>query len=322
MLHLRPEYERGYRLMLIAGEKDAAAWNRFRRAVEIFRGRAEAKAKPGKVCYPLRADGTIQQPRLADLDGEGYGRALSPLIKAGIDDLEQLAAMDDGQLLALKGVGGKTVETVRVMLADHGLHLRRRGPSGREGGVTWLYWISSAAASRSAAIRIGQQVKAANGKMRPARLTPSGSPPPSERTAARHRRPVRRGGARHGRASSRSSPTRSEIGVTVPPRDAGRSRSGTRCGTRADASGAATPSMSRSATARACARTPKNPGDADEVARMALERAELAEAEPAAGLQAGHPDQRHDPRPARPRRVPPRHRLLLCGRGDRRHRPS
>ena len=132
VLHLRPEYERGYRLMLISGANDAAAWNRFRRAVELFQGRAEEKAKPGKVCYPLRADGTIQQPLLADLDGEGYGRALSPLIKAGIDDLEQLAAMDDGQLLALKGVGGKTVETVRVMLGDHGLHLAGEGlPLGK-----------------------------------------------------------------------------------------------------------------------------------------------------------------------------------------------
>ena len=85
VLHLRPEYERGYKLMLISGADDAAAWNRFRRAVEIYRGRKAAKAKPGKVCYPLREDGTIRQPLLADLDGEGYGRALSPLVKAGID---------------------------------------------------------------------------------------------------------------------------------------------------------------------------------------------------------------------------------------------
>ena len=42
------EYERGYRLMLIAGEKDAAAWNRFRRAVEIFRGRAEKRPSRGR----------------------------------------------------------------------------------------------------------------------------------------------------------------------------------------------------------------------------------------------------------------------------------
>ena len=128
VLHLRPEHPRGYRLMLISGADDAAGWNRFRRAVEIYQGRRAAKAKPGKVCYPLRADGTVRSPLLADLDGEGYGRALSPLVKAGIADLEQLAAMKAGDCLAIKGVGGKLLDGIRVMLADHGLHLARRGP--------------------------------------------------------------------------------------------------------------------------------------------------------------------------------------------------
>jgi hypothetical protein len=123
VLHLRPEYPRGYRLMLISGRDDALAWNRFRRALELHDGRKAAKKKPGKVCYPLRADGTVQQPRLADLDGEGYGRAPGVLAKAGVEDLEQLAAMTAGQLLKVKGVGGKTVGTARAMLADHGLHL-------------------------------------------------------------------------------------------------------------------------------------------------------------------------------------------------------
>lgn len=130
VLHLRPEHPRCYRFMLISGEDDAKAWNRFRRAVEIFEGRAAAKPKPGKVCYPLRADGTIQQPRIADLDGEGYGRAIAPLVKAlgSGADLENLAAMTAGSLLKLKGVGGKTVESARVMLADHGLHLAGEAP--------------------------------------------------------------------------------------------------------------------------------------------------------------------------------------------------
>ncbi len=128
VLHLRPEHPRGYKLMLISGADDAAAWNRFRRAVEIYRGRKAAKAKPGKVCYPLRADGTIQSPLLADLDGEGYGRALSPLVKAGIADLEQLAAMDAGDCLAVKGVGGKLLDSIRVMLTDHGLSLAGETP--------------------------------------------------------------------------------------------------------------------------------------------------------------------------------------------------
>ena len=101
---------------------------RFQRALELYEGRKAAKKKPGKVCYPLRADGTIPQPRIADLDGEGYGRAISPLVKAGIGDLEQLAAMTAGQLLAVKGIGGKTVDGIRVMLADHGLCLVGEAP--------------------------------------------------------------------------------------------------------------------------------------------------------------------------------------------------
>jgi hypothetical protein len=128
VLHLRPEYERGYRFMLISGADDANAWNRFRRAVELHEGRSAAKAKPGKVCYPLRPDGTVRQPLIADLDGEGYGRALAPLAKAGITDLEQLAAMDAGDCLKVKGVGGKVLESIRLMLADHGLHLVGEAP--------------------------------------------------------------------------------------------------------------------------------------------------------------------------------------------------
>lgn len=129
VLHLRPEHPRGYRFHLISGEDDAHAWNLFRRDVEIFTGRKAYGPKPGKVCYPLRADGTIQQPRIADLDGEGYGRAISPLVKAGIEDLEQLAAMDAGDCLAIHRVGGKVLDVIRVMLADHGLHLRGEAPA-------------------------------------------------------------------------------------------------------------------------------------------------------------------------------------------------
>jgi hypothetical protein len=129
VLHLRPEYPRGYRVMLISAADDADAWNTFRRDVEIYQSRKRRKAKPGKVCYPLRADGTIQSPLLADLDGEGYGRALSPLIKAGITDLEQLAAMDAGDCLKVKGIAGKLLDTIRVMLTDHGLHLQGEAPA-------------------------------------------------------------------------------------------------------------------------------------------------------------------------------------------------
>ena len=129
VLHLRPEHPDGYRLMPVKPADDAAAWNRFRRDVEIYRGRKSVRAKPGKVCRPPRADGTIPAPRISDLDGEGYGNALAPLIKAGIADLEQLAAMDAGDCLKVKGIAGKLLDVVRTMLADHGLHLRGEAPA-------------------------------------------------------------------------------------------------------------------------------------------------------------------------------------------------
>lgn len=124
ILHLRPEFERGYRLMLIAQAKDVRGWNRFRRSVEIFNDREAERAKPGAVVYALRADGTMPAPRLRDLDGEGYDRAPGALAKAGVTDLEQLAAMSEGDCLKTKGVGPKSIHHIRRMLADHGLSLR------------------------------------------------------------------------------------------------------------------------------------------------------------------------------------------------------
>ena len=129
VLHLRPEYADGYEYQGISAKDDAGAWNTFRRDVEIYRDRKAAKAKPGKVWSPLRPDGTIAQPRLDHLHDEGYGRALSPLIKAGITDLEKLAAMDAGDCLKVKGIAGKVLDLIRVMLADHGLHLRGEAPA-------------------------------------------------------------------------------------------------------------------------------------------------------------------------------------------------
>jgi hypothetical protein len=128
VLHLRPEHEDGYQLMPVSARDDALGWNRFRRAMELSDGRAATRKKPGKVSRPPRADGTIPQPRLRDLAGEGYGQAPGLLAKAGIGDLEQLAAMTAGQLVKIRGIGGKTVDVARAMLADHGLHLAGEAP--------------------------------------------------------------------------------------------------------------------------------------------------------------------------------------------------
>ena len=125
VLHLRQEYPDGYSLMLVGADADEAAWDRFLRALSVYRERQEIKAKPGKAVRALREDGTMPGPRLCDLAAEGYGRALAPLRAAlGADlELEDLARFSGTDVLAIKGVGGKLIITIRQMLADHGLTL-------------------------------------------------------------------------------------------------------------------------------------------------------------------------------------------------------
>ena len=131
VLHLRPGYERGYRFMPIPRETDALAWNRFRRAAELWHGRQDAGSKPGKPAYPLREDGTVPPRRLADLDEEGYGRVPGSLAKAGVADLELLAALTEADCLELKGVGPKSIPVIRDILTAHGLCLDGVSPTGK-----------------------------------------------------------------------------------------------------------------------------------------------------------------------------------------------
>jgi hypothetical protein len=126
VLHLRPEYPDGWLLMLVSAGEDEAAWERFSKAASIFCDRQKVKGKPGPSIRPLRADGTMPGPRLADLAGEGYGRALSPLRKAlGAEtELADLATFTAKEILAVKGVGPKLIDVIREMLADYRLALK------------------------------------------------------------------------------------------------------------------------------------------------------------------------------------------------------
>jgi hypothetical protein len=125
VLHLRPEHPGGYRLIIVSAADDEAAWQRFLKAASIFQDRQKIKTKPGRVLRPLRADGTLPATWIGDLDAEGYGRALSPLVKAlgpdvTVDDLAQFTADD---VLAVKGIGPKLLDVIRQMLADNDRHL-------------------------------------------------------------------------------------------------------------------------------------------------------------------------------------------------------
>jgi hypothetical protein len=125
VLHLRPEYPRGYALMLVAGHDDEQAWQDFRAAARVFINRQARKTKPGTVIRPLRPDGSMIGLRLCDMFAEGYGRALNPLRRAlGPEtELAEVAAFTAKDLRAVRGVGPKLIDMTRAMLAAHGLHL-------------------------------------------------------------------------------------------------------------------------------------------------------------------------------------------------------
>lgn len=131
VLHLRPDYPDGWLLVLVSSEADDAAWGRFTAAAGLFLGRLKVKDRPGPSIRPLRADGTMPGPRLCDVAGMGYGRALAPLRKAlGADaELSAVATFTAAELLKAKiGVGPKLIITIRGMLAAHHLHLAGEEP--------------------------------------------------------------------------------------------------------------------------------------------------------------------------------------------------
>jgi hypothetical protein len=131
ILHLRPSYRRGYRLMLVSGAAEAAAWEQFRDRCKIYFADQAEPEKPGKVVYPPRPDGTMPEPLVADLDGEGYGRIIGPLTAALGDDatVADIASFTQVQIRRqARGIGDAAIGTVAKMLADHGHSFASPGP--------------------------------------------------------------------------------------------------------------------------------------------------------------------------------------------------
>lgn len=124
VLHLRKNFRRGYRLMLISGRREAAAWNRFRRRCEIHFGLKAEPDKPGPVIHPPGEDGTMPV-FVEELDGEGYGRIIGPLVAAFGDDVTvaDLARFTAAELLKVTGIGKVAVtrtipELIRIYAPD------------------------------------------------------------------------------------------------------------------------------------------------------------------------------------------------------------
>jgi hypothetical protein len=215
VLHLRPDYPGGHSLTLVSSGDDAAAWERFAKAASIYRERQQVKDKPGPAIRALRADGTMPGPRLCDLNGEGYGRALSPISRAlGAEtELADLARFTAADILAVKGVGPKLITAIRGMLADYRLTLKGEALAAEKAAA--LCPSTGSSTSSGATRRSGRSASGPPSRC-PARTTASRcawrrSASPRRRSTTPARSPRTTAGrsprGRSARAAGRSSPT-------------------------------------------------------------------------------------------------------------------
>lgn len=135
VLHLRPEFENGFQLILVANEHDARGWNTFQDALRIFHERKSRPPKVGSVLQFPPKDGSEPLPLMEDLGKEGYRHVPGALRKAGIKNIKQLSELDEAGCLALKGIGPKSLSVIRIMLSNHGLHLKGEAPETAKGAA-------------------------------------------------------------------------------------------------------------------------------------------------------------------------------------------
>lgn len=125
VLHLRPDYARGYKLLpMPCGPRQ---WSAF---LDARRQLATLEALPAvgrRADYPPSwdADGALLPPpvlpMVEDVETTGFPRAV--LAGAGMEWLTDLTQFTADELLAVKGVGPKRVDAIRAALAAYGLAL-------------------------------------------------------------------------------------------------------------------------------------------------------------------------------------------------------
>jgi hypothetical protein len=118
ILHLRPEFRSGYRFREIPAGPAEFAW-----FISCLRQLKHQRSQPKVMGTPLYVplpDGSQPPIRVEDIDLDGFGRARTALVKAGVEDIAALAAMTEDGCLSLKGVGPACLDACRDALAAYG----------------------------------------------------------------------------------------------------------------------------------------------------------------------------------------------------------
>lgn len=119
VLHVRREYQRGYKLLDQDGNDED--FDHFLQCQKVLRGQKRLEKVKGRPLYPPLPDGSQPLPLIEDLDEEGFNRCRSALIKAGVVDVTGLAALTFEQVSAIKGIGPKSLPHITTLLAEYGL---------------------------------------------------------------------------------------------------------------------------------------------------------------------------------------------------------
>ncbi len=122
VLHLRPEYRAGYKFKPVAEADVAAGYAWFLASLENVRAAEAVPDRFGRALYPPLPDGSQPPPMVEDLRSwPGCSRAVLPLMAADFEWLTDVALLSRSDLLAIKGVGGKTVDALASVMAEFGL---------------------------------------------------------------------------------------------------------------------------------------------------------------------------------------------------------
>jgi len=131
-LHLRGVWERGYKLRRVPTGR--AQWEWFQAANDLLKAREDQPDLERMALYPpvFAEDGTVERlPTIPMIEDTGL-RCRTQLIAAGLRWLHELAEFEASDVLSvaatkkrpargIKGVGPKSVDAIRGLLAEHGL---------------------------------------------------------------------------------------------------------------------------------------------------------------------------------------------------------
>lgn len=125
VLHVRPSYVRGYKLLVVDPGTLAAGFAWWETCRTQLDAAAQVPDRFGTALYPPLSDGSQPPPMVEDLSSfAGCSRAVKPLTGAGVVWMSELAVLDRDDVLALPGVGKKTVDALAGVLAGYGLSFR------------------------------------------------------------------------------------------------------------------------------------------------------------------------------------------------------